>query len=141
MRAIKLTTAGEVVEISISRKEQLRDLQREVGGYIEIVHARYLPYPLIMIVDEDGRLKDYPENRIASTFYGRQIVGNAVIMKYLETHRGIDIVGLYDADFDTVTLLCGRITAPAQKESRPDADTSEATEENNAVSSIAENKR
>ena len=35
----------------------LDSLQKEVGGYIEVVHPKYLPEGLCMVVDDEGRLK------------------------------------------------------------------------------------
>ena len=44
----------------------LDNLQKEVGGYIEVVHPRYLPEGLCMVVDDEGLLKGSPVNNIAS---------------------------------------------------------------------------
>lgn len=38
----------------------LDSLQKEVGGYIEVVHPKYLPEGLCMVVDDEGRLKGLP---------------------------------------------------------------------------------
>lgn len=32
----------------------LDSLQKEVGGYIEVVHPKYLPEGLCMVVDDEG---------------------------------------------------------------------------------------
>ena len=48
----------------------LDNLQKEVGGYIEVVHPRYLPEGLCMVVDDEGLLKGSPVNNIASILYG-----------------------------------------------------------------------
>lgn len=63
----------------------LDNLQKEVGGYIEVVHPRYLPEGLCMVVDDEGLLKGSPVNNIASILYGtpehgQPIAGNAVIL-------------------------------------------------------------
>lgn len=63
----------------------LDNLQKEVGGYIEVVHPKYLPEGLCMVVDDEGLLKGSPVNNIASILYGtpehgQPIAGNAVIL-------------------------------------------------------------
>lgn len=42
----------------------LDNLQKEVGGYIEVVHPKYLPEGLCMVVDDEGLLKGSPVNNI-----------------------------------------------------------------------------
>ena len=64
----------------------LDSLQKEVGGYIEVVHPKYLPEGLCMVVDDEGLLKGFSVNKIASVLYGtpehgQPIVGNAVILR------------------------------------------------------------
>jgi len=54
---------------------------------VEVVHPKYLPEPYVMIVDENGLLREHPVvNRIGSLLYGsfehgHPIVGNVVFMK------------------------------------------------------------
>lgn len=88
----------------------LDSLQKEVGGYIEVVHPKYLPEGLCMVVDDEGRLKDYPVNNIASVLYGtpehgQPIVGNAVILRegFVDGER--DFVSLTDDDETGLMLL------------------------------------
>lgn len=74
-----------------------------VGGYIEIVHPKGLPNPYIMIVNEEGLLRDLPLNKTGSVLYqtyihGYPIVGDIVIMKIGDTLDGPDVVGLSDSD-------------------------------------------
>lgn len=38
--------------------EAINDLQEIVGGYVQMVHAFGRFVPLVLIVDEDGKLKD-----------------------------------------------------------------------------------
>ena len=56
---------------------KLREVQKMVGGYVEVV---YLRDGRIMLVDEEGLLKQLPINRAASLMAGRPIVGNALVM-------------------------------------------------------------
>ena len=58
----------------------LGELQKAVGGYIEIVSVP--PWSdIILIVDEEGRLKHKRCNEAASEMAGQYIVGDAVLME------------------------------------------------------------
>ena len=55
----------------------LTDLQKAVGGYIELV---YLPNSdKLLVVDEEGLMKDYPINQEASLLARQPIVGDVVV--------------------------------------------------------------
>lgn len=56
---------------------ELRALQQAVGGRIEPVR---LKDGGIMIVDEEGLLKQYPRNDLASIISGHHIYGTALIV-------------------------------------------------------------
>ena len=79
MRALKI----ELNRISIIDIEgadvhaELLALQHEVGGYIETVG---LKDDGVMIVDEEGLLKQYPHNDLASIISGHHIYGTALIV-------------------------------------------------------------
>lgn len=75
MRAIKILQTGGSEYIDIPNT--LEALQKEVGGYIETLT---LAPGVVMIVDEEGRLKDKPFNRKASDLSGVGIVGDALIV-------------------------------------------------------------
>lgn len=45
----------------------LDSLQKEVSGYIEVVHPKYLPEGLCMVVDDEGRLKGSAINNIPAS--------------------------------------------------------------------------
>lgn len=73
MRAIKI----ELNSISIRDiADELETLQNEVGGYIETIT---LPDGAVMIVDEEGLLKNYPLNEYASLVCDGAIHGPALI--------------------------------------------------------------
>lgn len=81
----------------------LDSLQKEVGGYIEVVHPKYLPEGLCMVVDDEGRLKGSAINNIASVLYGtpehgQPIVGNAVILREGFVSGELDFMSLDDGD-------------------------------------------
>ena len=59
----------------------LDSLQKEVGGYIEVVHPKYLPEGLCMVVDDEGRLKGSAINNIASVLYGTPEHGQPIVVK------------------------------------------------------------
>ncbi len=54
----------------------LEELQAIVGGYIEIVQ---LGDGVVMVVDEEGRLKGYEQNLCASFLAKRNIVGTVLV--------------------------------------------------------------
>ena len=86
-----------------------------VGGYIENVYPRGLPNPLMMVVNEEGLIRQLPINPIASHWYGTQhhgwpICGDAVVMALGCTQNGPDIVGLSEAEVEwvlTTLMLMG----------------------------------
>lgn len=56
----------------------LEELQGAVGGYIEVVQIPAMS-GVLMIVDEEGRMKGKAVNAIASEIAGTEIVGDVVI--------------------------------------------------------------
>ena len=76
MRALKL----EMNSISIVDVDNdLKALQKAVCGNIETVR---LKDGAVMIVDEEGMLKQYPRNDLASYISGKHIYGTALIVGY-----------------------------------------------------------
>ena len=81
-KALYITTQG--IETVISPRNgktfTLKELQKYVGGYIETVPTTDNK---IMVLNEEGKLKELPINRIASKRYKYHwddiIVGNVVI--------------------------------------------------------------
>ena len=72
----------EAVRPKDGRKFTLEELQRMVGGYIEVVP---LSEGRLMVLNEEGKLKGLPMNRAASVFAlphigtGDFIVGDALV--------------------------------------------------------------
>lgn len=76
-----------VIEVNGTKMEltdfSLKTLQRVVGGYIEVVH---LKEGGLMVLDEEGKLKDKPINQIATDMTREilapsdVIVGDVVIL-------------------------------------------------------------
>ena len=91
---ILLTTDGERLPRSPGEGEffSLPELQEMVGGYIEIV--RLVP-PVqtiegvlftMLVVNEEGLLEALPPNPIASSLYGRPLVGPVLLTNDHEVH-------------------------------------------------------
>ncbi len=79
-----------------------------VDGWIEIVRPGGLKKPFVMIVNEEGLIKELPVNVVGSLMYGTPvhgspIVGNIVIMKEGWTDEGKDLLGLSDEEVVTLT--------------------------------------
>ena len=74
----------------------LGSLQALAGGYIQTVPMKRLPPPHMMVVNEEGKLKDLPVNLIASWLYGvgERICGTAVVLTTGIREGEPDIVGL-----------------------------------------------
>ena len=79
-----------------------------VDGWIEIVRPGGLKKPFVMIVNEEGLIKELPVNVVGSLMYGTPvhgspIVGNIVIMKEGWTSEGKDLIGLTDEEAAQIT--------------------------------------
>ena len=77
---------------STSAETELKAMQKAVGGYIEPVR---LSENAVMLVDEEGMLKELPQNALASLIAQQMIVGTVLIVG-TET----------DADGETVFTNC-----------------------------------
>lgn len=75
IRAMKIEP-GKPITI-IDMKNKLIAFQLQVGGYIETVP---LSEDSVMIVDEEGMLKQYQHNDLASYISGVHIYGTALIV-------------------------------------------------------------
>lgn len=81
MKTLKITTDNKISIIDVNL-DDYRALQQEIGGYIETVHTQimydYFKAPVLMLVDEEGLIKNLPVNAVASHFYGYQKHGCAI---------------------------------------------------------------
>lgn len=106
MYAVKLNTQLDIEIVKKKPEQELLDFCYQNIGcqYIETVHPRYLQEPYILMIDEEGRLKDKPAvNFIASYLYGAHehhepIVGDVLVMKMGMTNEGHDIMLLDEAE-------------------------------------------
>ena len=80
---------GSVVDYPPAGKAyKLEELQKAVGGYIEVVS---LKGGYIMVINEEGKLNGLPINQKATDLYGNprdHVVGNALVCR----SRGANIV-------------------------------------------------
>lgn len=76
--AILIKSNGEFIDVfpKDGVSFQLDELQKYVGGYIEIIH--HPKEDMIAVVNEEGRLLELPYNPYASLIFGREIVGDVV---------------------------------------------------------------
>ena len=79
MRAMKLELNSiSLIDINGDTVEkELKEMQQAVGGYIETVT---ISEDSVMIVDEEGMLKNYQHNDLASYISGVHIYGTALIV-------------------------------------------------------------
>jgi len=87
MRAVALAPGGvmELVELGDSDQEQLRNVQRILGGYMEVV--RVPNAPVLLLVNEDGLAEHLAPNMVACILAGVTIVGT-VLLTGLEDSKG-----------------------------------------------------
>ena len=86
-------------------KEDVNDVIHAAlgGSFYEIVRLHNMSHKFLMMVDDEGLLKNLQLNPVASELYGIRIhgcpiVGNAVIMREDFVDGEPDIVGLTDDD-------------------------------------------
>ncbi|MDR2606686.1 MAG: DUF3846 domain-containing protein [Oscillospiraceae bacterium] len=99
MKMIHVTQNSEVAELDI---RDMLDAKKRVGGWIEVVHPARLPEPYVMLIDEEGRLKNRLPNAVGCYFWetdmhGQTIVGNILICADGYVNNEPHIVGLTDA--------------------------------------------
>ena len=91
IKAVLIQVDGTSKEVTLTGNT-LRELQKLVGGYIEVVSGIILDRPdIVMVINEEGKLMGLPTNIIASILYGDTIVGDAIL------------IGERNGDFDTLS--------------------------------------
>ena len=107
--AVKLNVDGTADIINVPENRDWQWYSRQIGcDYIENVYPRGLNEPYMMVIDEEGLLKEKPIlNFYASWLYethkhGNPIVGNALIMKMIDTDDGPDVGGLEKEEAEAV---------------------------------------
>lgn len=72
---------GTVTDVTVRLATYLKDLQAAIGGYIEIVKPRGVlddGRPLVMVVDEEGLVKNRPLNPMGCALYGTVVHGQPI---------------------------------------------------------------
>lgn len=105
MKAITISTDSviEVIDVPSNGAPLYEQIRKAVNGHMENVYPRRLPAGYVMVVNEEGRLINLPENPIGSYLYqtdihGEPIVGNVIILKLGYYDCEPDVVGMTDAD-------------------------------------------
>ena len=92
-----------ISEIGLDVSHLVAEIHDAIGGFFEVVRCVNLPRGILMLVDDEGLLKNLPINVVASRLYGSVICGAALIMRECITEDGDrDIIGLSDYDFNRV---------------------------------------
>lgn len=101
MKTLKITADNKISIIDLDFDH--RSLREEVGGYFETVKTQklwdYFKAKVVMIVDEEGLIKELPANLLGCYFYdtdkhGFPIVGDVILGLMI----GPEIIGLGDRD-------------------------------------------
>lgn len=112
--AVMIRSDGTVETVEVGEEIALRRLQEPVGGYIETVAHRFpVSDKLVMLCDEEGKLKEKPANDLATAcaylLAGDCLVGDVII---LSVDRD-DFVGLTDSQASALRGLI-RLTAKSR---------------------------
>ena len=94
MKYVTLTTDGKVNEVEIEVDTEIADyetLQQMMAElpipieWFECVYFKLGGHNYAMVIDDEGKLKDYPYNRNATLLYGGRnvdyIAGDAIILR------------------------------------------------------------
>ena len=118
MKTVKVTTDNKISVIDVNFND-FRDIQRAIGGHFETVHtqlmADYFHDPsVIMLVDEEGLIKELPLNPVGSALYGTATHGIPLVGDLIfGIAAGEDIVAPDDAEAMKKRLMS---TFPGLKE-------------------------
>lgn len=67
-------------EQELDHKPTLKEAQHIVGGWIELISVRdKRGYHRTLVVDDEGKLKDKPVNRVITNRYGQAIYGGCIV--------------------------------------------------------------
>ena len=92
MKTVKITTGNKISVIDVNFND-FRAVQRAIGGHFETVHTQLMADcfhdpSVIMLVDEEGLIKELPLNQVGSALYRGVIAGDLIFAQI----RGEDIV-------------------------------------------------
>lgn len=81
MKTLKITTDNKISIIDLDFDH--KSLREEVGGYVELVRTQklrdYFKTKVVMIVDEEGLVKNLPVNPMGCYFYDTDKHGNPIV--------------------------------------------------------------
>lgn len=117
-KTLKITTDDKisVIEVDVNN---IKDLQNAIGGgLVEPVKTQklwdYFKAPVLMLVDEEGLLKDLPLNFFGSIMYGTLVHGCPIVGDLiLVLEVGEQWTGLGDVDSEQWNAYTCRISLPA----------------------------
>lgn len=98
MKTVKVTTDNKISIIDVDF-DDFRSIQRAIGGHFETVHtqlmADYFKDPsVIILVDEEGLIKELPLNPVGSALYQGTIAGDLIFAQA----QGKDIIAPENAE-------------------------------------------
>ena len=105
--ALLVKVDGSKQELDVPKEDRLNFLQKQVGGYIEILPMRSERFTAI-VINEEGKLQNLPRNQTATElmqgmlFQGDFIVGDALLC---EAHELED-----EREFEVTFTVTGQIT-------------------------------
>lgn len=93
-------------------------IHSQIKDIFNIVHCKSLPEPYVLVVDDAGFLKNLEPNALASVFYGRIIVGKAIVFKeiYIEEFGEHCLALLDSSDVHEMLLYLGMAAKKLAKE-------------------------
>ena len=94
MKTLKITTDSKISIIDLDFDHE--SLREEVGGYVELVRTQklrdYFKTKVVMIVDEEGLVKNLPVNPMGCYFYDTDKHGNPIVTEYHMEQLGCEYV-------------------------------------------------
>lgn len=86
-KIVYLKASGEKTEVVADMCPPFEDLQAFVGGYIQMIYTECDGQQAMLLMDEEGKIKEKPVN-MAATWFGRvggiapfdYVVGDAVLL-------------------------------------------------------------
>lgn len=107
-KGIVFPVDAEASIVDVKEPIRFNDIAKKLGfEWCEIVRPRGLTRPYVMIVDEEGLLKNAETNFTGSYLYGALIVGNIMILKEEMGPEGPEVFGLDETEAE---LLLAKLT-------------------------------
>jgi hypothetical protein len=103
IRCFKVTTNKET-SIVECEEPLYKSIGEHVGGYVEGVSIQFsrrtlgIHRSVVMVVNEEGLIRELPQNMLGSLLYGGVIVGDIVFCRETMGPEGMDWTSIYDED-------------------------------------------